>query len=72
VAEAVALAERIAANAPISVRISKQIVESAPGWDPDEAFERQAALAAVALGSADAREGILAFAERRDPVWQGR
>jgi acetyl-CoA C-acetyltransferase len=71
-ATAVDLARRIASNAPLSVRISKRIVASAADWTAEEAFDRQAALAAEALGSADAQEGVRAFAERREPVWQGR
>lgn len=69
---AIELAERIAANAPLSVRISKEIVCASADWSNDEAFDRQAELAAEALGSADAQEGVRAFAEHRDPGWQGR
>lgn len=69
---AVELAEKIVANAPISVAVSKQIIEEAPGWPPDEEFRRQSELAARAVLSADAREGVAAFAEHRDPVWSGR
>jgi acetyl-CoA C-acetyltransferase len=69
---AVDLARAIAENAPLSVRISKQIVVAAADWTAEEAFDRQAALAGEALGSADAQEGVRAFAERRAPVWRGR
>ena len=66
------LAGRIAANAPLSVAVGKQVIEESPGWRPDEAFERQSVLASPVILSDDAREGVAAFAEGRDPVWTGR
>ncbi|KQX74586.1 crotonase/enoyl-CoA hydratase family protein [Aeromicrobium sp. Root472D3] len=69
---ALELAHRIAANAPLSVAVGKQMVDAAPAWHPDEAFERQSVMASPVILSDDAREGVLAFAEGRDPVWTGR
>ncbi|MGH3714141.1 MAG: crotonase/enoyl-CoA hydratase family protein, partial [Micromonosporaceae bacterium] len=69
---ALALARQIAGNAPLSVDLSKQIVDEHADWPSDEAFDRQSELAGGALGSEDATEGIRAFAERRDPRWRGR
>lgn len=69
---AIELAELIAVNAPMSVAISKQIVRQAPDWPTDEAFQRQSDLAAPAVFSEDAGEGVLAFIEKRPPVWKGR
>ncbi|MGY1721332.1 crotonase/enoyl-CoA hydratase family protein [Blastococcus sp. SYSU DS0552] len=72
VAEAVALAEVIAANGPLAVAATKQVVQQAPGWAPDEAWTRHDELVAPVFASEDAREGSAAFAERRPPVWRGR
>lgn len=66
------LAGRIAVNAPISIEVSKEIVVSSPDWTLAEAFDRQTELASRAVLSEDAGEGVRAFAEKRDPVWQGR
>ncbi|MEO3787560.1 crotonase/enoyl-CoA hydratase family protein [Actinocorallia sp. B10E7] len=73
--EAVALAETIAANAPLSVQASKRIALGLrDGGRPAEAapWELTAKETAAVLASQDAAEGPLAFAEKRDPVWQGR
>lgn len=71
-AAAVELAERIAANAPLAVRLTKQVVRAAPYWTADEARERQGAVMSQVMSSADAREGATAFAEKRTPRWTGR
>jgi enoyl-CoA hydratase len=62
----------IAANGPLAVRVSKRILGSAIDWEESEAWGRQAELVGPVFGSADAREGAIAFAEKRAPVWQGR
>ncbi|UFS99908.1 crotonase/enoyl-CoA hydratase family protein [Nocardia huaxiensis] len=69
---ALALAERIAVNAPLSIDASKQIIDQAPDWSTAEAFTRQGQVAAPALSSQDAGEGMRAFVEKRPPVWRGR
>ncbi|GAA5161528.1 MULTISPECIES: crotonase/enoyl-CoA hydratase family protein [Amycolatopsis] len=69
--EALALAGRIAANAPLAVRASKEIITRSADWRSDEAFTHQQALARPVFESADAREGASAFAEKRAPVWRG-
>ena len=69
---ALALADEIVVNAPLSVQVSKQIVERSPDWPVDEAFARQADLAARAVLSEEAAEGVAAFVEKRPPVWKGR
>ncbi|WP_067822514.1 crotonase/enoyl-CoA hydratase family protein [Nocardia inohanensis] len=69
---ALALAERVAVNAPLSIDASKQIIEQAPDWSVAEAFARQGQVAAAAVSSEDAGEGMRAFVEKRPPVWKGR
>ncbi|MCF6508305.1 crotonase/enoyl-CoA hydratase family protein [Blastococcus sp. MG754426] len=69
---AVALAEVIAANGPLAVAATKQVVLEAPSWPAEEAWERQEQVVRPVFSSEDAREGSTAFAERRPPVWRGR
>lgn len=70
-AEAMVLAERIATNAPLSVRSSKRMVRLA-AYGSDDLWERNARECAALLASADAREGMRAFTEKRPPRWSGR
>jgi enoyl-CoA hydratase/carnithine racemase len=72
VAAAFELAAEIAANGPLAVRISKQIVDEVIDLPEAEAWARQETHIDVIMHSADAREGASAFAEKRDPVWTGR
>lgn len=69
---ALELAARIAENGPLAVRVSKQILRESRGWAMDERYDRQAALIGPVFVSADAREGSLAFAEKRKPNWTGK
>jgi enoyl-CoA hydratase/carnithine racemase len=66
------LAATIAANAPLAVRTSKAVIELVRGASLAEAFERQRPLMQIIRESADAREGAVAFTEKREPKWTGR
>jgi enoyl-CoA hydratase/carnithine racemase len=69
---ALALAEQIAANAPLALRATKRILDELDAWDGDDFWARQGEIAGPVIVSADAREGAVAFAEKRAPVWQAR
>jgi enoyl-CoA hydratase len=69
---ALALAGRIAVNGPLAVAAAKQIITRQADWSMAEVWEKQEPLMRPAFESQDAREGALAFAEKRAPVWQGR
>jgi enoyl-CoA hydratase/carnithine racemase len=69
---ALALAGRITANGPLAVAAAKRIITEQSDWAMAEVWEKQEPIMRPAFQSADAREGALAFAEKRAPVWQGR
>jgi acetyl-CoA C-acetyltransferase len=68
---ALQLARDIAANAPLAVLLSKRIVDEHRDWGAAEAFDRLSDIAGEVIGSADAQEGIRAYAENRTPSWKG-
>jgi enoyl-CoA hydratase len=65
------LATTLAANGPLAVAAIKRILVQSPNWSDSEFFMQQAKISEPVLNSEDAREGALAFAERRAPVWRG-
>jgi enoyl-CoA hydratase len=67
---ALMLARAIADNGPMAVRQSKAILAQSRDWPRDERFARQRAELGALFASHDAREGALAFAEKRKPVWK--
>ncbi|MCL4446167.1 MAG: crotonase/enoyl-CoA hydratase family protein [Actinobacteria bacterium] len=70
--EAVELAERIAENAPLAVRHSRDVIRRSAQVPEDEGWQISDASVAVVFSSADAMEGPIAFAEKRKPKWQGK
>jgi enoyl-CoA hydratase len=70
--ETLALAQVVAANAPLALAWSKKVMRETLALDEAEAWKRNAEAVRVVFSSADAMEGPIAFAEKRAPVWQGR
>ena len=69
-AAAVRLARDICALAPISVQLTKQLIDASSGVGIAYALEGMAG--ALAGSTQDAREGLASFRERRAPSYQGR
>ena len=68
---AIALAERITANGPLAVAATKRIIVESRGWSPDEMWSQQTRILMPVFSSNDAKEGAIAFAEKRPPKWTG-
>ncbi|MBS9376388.1 crotonase/enoyl-CoA hydratase family protein [Rhodococcus sp. B50] len=69
---AMELARKITANGPLAVAVTKEVITQSRDWPAPEAFDKQRTMIDPVFTSADAREGALAFAEKRAPVWSGR
>jgi enoyl-CoA hydratase/carnithine racemase len=71
-AESLALAERIAANGPLAVQTTRQLMHLAAEAGAEREWEAVAAAWAVVTASEDAKEGARAYLEKRSPSWSGR
>lgn len=69
---ALTLARTVARNGPLALAATKEILRRSWDWTEQEAWKQQLDIMAPVFASADAREGATAFAEKRDPVWQGK
>lgn len=66
------LAARIALNAPLAVRMVKRTMVETSGENLDDALALEAANTKIIRKTDDAREGPLAFTEKRAPRFTGR
>jgi enoyl-CoA hydratase/carnithine racemase len=71
IAETQGLAERIAANAPLSVQAAKATVRLCAEHAMSEAFAEADRIWEPVYLSSDAQEGPAAFRDKRTPVWTG-
>lgn len=67
-----ALARRVTACGPLAVAASKAVIRDSWLWSEEELIDRQNRYIAPVFTSDDAREGAMAFAEKRPPQWKGR
>ena len=65
-------AQELANKAPLSLRYAKQALNAAIEESVSDTISGEAKLQHVCMGSEDAQEGVVAFLQKREPVWQGR
>ena len=70
--KAIEMAEKITANAPLSIAAIKEASIKGSEMGLEERVAYAQAKRDEVLQTEDAKEGVLAFAEKRAPVWQGR
>jgi enoyl-CoA hydratase len=68
---ALELAAKITANGPLAVAATKRIIVESRGWTPENMWKNQLEILAPVFVSNDAKEGAIAFAEKRPPRWTG-
>jgi enoyl-CoA hydratase/carnithine racemase len=68
---AITLAEKITANGPLAVAATKRIIVESRSWMPEIMFAEQMKILLPVFASNDAKEGAVAFAEKRAPQWTG-
>jgi enoyl-CoA hydratase len=72
VEEAMAMAARVCAAAPLAVWESRQVVLASEYADEDTLKRMTDAAMGKMMASEDLKEGLTAFIEKRAPVWLGR
>jgi enoyl-CoA hydratase/carnithine racemase len=65
-------AELICKNAPLAVRKVKESAVKGLGMPLKEALDQEMVYAGEVFSTEDAMEGILAFQQKRSPVWKGK
>lgn len=66
-----AVAERICANAPLAVRVTKELALRGQSMSLEDGLRLHGALTRLVAASEDAREGPRAFTEKRTPRYRG-
>jgi enoyl-CoA hydratase/carnithine racemase len=70
--ESIAIAESIASNGPIAVRLAKRAIDEGLDRGMDEALAIEWDCYRGVLGTEDRVEALRAFAEKRAPSFRGR
>jgi enoyl-CoA hydratase len=68
---ALQIAEKIASNGPLAVKAIKRSVQETEGLPEEEALKVELEIGLPIFGTADAKEGTLAFKEKRAPQYTG-
>lgn len=71
-ARASALAAEVAAKSPAAIKLGREALQMVRDLEYEASIRHVREVVTVLSGSADAAEGLAAFAEKRVPVWKGR
>ena len=71
-AVAVDMARWVAEAAPVALAKAKEVVVRTSGVSLEDAYPLEAEAMREVMATEDAREGPLAFMEKREPIWKGR
>ncbi|WP_317928426.1 enoyl-CoA hydratase-related protein [Halioxenophilus sp. WMMB6] len=66
------MAAKIAGNAPISVKVSRAIAKYSCDGDENDCWMMNDKFWPEIENSEDAKEGAMAFVEKRTPIWKGK
>jgi 2-(1,2-epoxy-1,2-dihydrophenyl)acetyl-CoA isomerase len=66
------VAASLLAGAPLAQMFAKQTLNAAFQMSLADALSWEGEAQSITLGTEDAAEGVLAFLEKRDPVWKGK
>jgi enoyl-CoA hydratase len=69
---ALELAATISRNGPLALAATKEVLKGQRDWSEEEFWAKQGEITGPVFVSEDAREGAVAFSEKRDPVWKGK
>lgn len=69
---AISLAQRITGNGPLAIRVTKRLVRAGVDADAETGWALLDSLRDGVFQSEDAKEGALAFVEKREAQWKGR
>jgi enoyl-CoA hydratase len=71
-AEAKIVADKIAANGPLSIKALKRAIIETEGLDETAALAKELEIGSPIFATEDAKEGATAFKEKRPPVYKGK
>ena len=67
-----AIAEKIAASGPLSIKGSKEAIDRGLALSLEEALKLELSIYDKVANSEDAEDGLSAFLEKRKPVFRGK
>jgi len=67
-----AFAQDLSERSPLALRYTKEALNFSAAHNLSDTISKEAALQSICIGSADSKEAITAFFEKRTPAWKGK